>query len=134
VANHVEWEEEKQMHEDNKSPQTIEKGVPVEVMDIDIPDKEIKIHLSEFAHGFHPGRSKHTDYDYVREHRAWTEDEHEAEERPYLDHFKPGDVIVVDPPTDDWTAESGQTVYDSIQEKRVPIYETMDRLMEGSYE
>lgn len=134
VANHVDWEEDKQMHEDNKSPQTIEQGVPVEVIDIDIPDREIKIHLSEFAHEFHPASSQYTDYDYVREHRAWHENEHEGNEKPYLDHFASGDVIIVDPPTDDWTAESGQAVYDSIEEKRVPIYESMEQLMEGGYE
>jgi len=133
VANFVDWADDKQMHEDNKSPRYIEKGVPVEVVEIDIPDREIKIHLSEFAHGFHPGRNEHTDYDYVREHRAWHEDEHEAD-RPYRDHFSPGDKIILDPATDDWTSESGQTVYNSIEEDKLPIYDSMTRIMEGEYE
>jgi hypothetical protein len=122
------------MHEDNKTPQTIEQGVPVEVVDIDIPDREIQIHLSEFAHGFHPGSNQYTDYEYVREHRAWHEDKHKAGEKPYLVHFAPGDVIILDPQTDEWTAENGETVYNSIEEKEVPIYESIEQLMEGSYE
>jgi hypothetical protein len=123
------------IHEDNRgTPRQIERGVPVEVSDIDIPNKEIKLHLSEFHEGFFVGNNPDADFEYIRNHRTWTTDRSEARDSNWDIYFAPGDKFILDPQTDDWTAEHGSSVFDELKEDPGPFYETVSRLLEGEYE
>jgi hypothetical protein len=135
VANAVEWDYEAGIHQDESgNPSRIESGVPVEVSDINIPDREIELHLSEFHNGFFVGNNPEADFDYIRNHRTWTADPAEAQNSNYDVYFGVGNKFILDPQTDDWTAEHGATVFDDLEDDPGPFYQTVAGLLEGEYE
>ena len=135
VANPIEWAHDSGVHQDVRgSPREIERGVPLEVADINISDREIEFHLSEFHHGYFIGNDPENDFDYVRQHRTWTADPAEAEDSYWDVYFGIGDKFILDPQTDDWTAEHGSAVFEEIEDNPGPFYESVNGLMEGRYE
>lgn len=135
VANVVEWDKDDGIHRDELgSPRQIERGVPVEVSDINIPDREIELHLSDFHSGFFVGNNPDADFDYIRNHRTWTSDPTEARDSNYDVYFGVGDKFILDPQTDDWTAEHGASVFDHLEDNPGPFYQTVAGLLEGEYE
>jgi hypothetical protein len=135
VANAVEWDYEDGIHRDERgSPRQIERGVPVEIADINIPDREIELHLSDFHSGFFVGNNPDADFDYIRNHRTWTSDPAEARDSNYDVYFGMGDKFILDPQTDDWTAEHGASVFDDLEDNPGPFYQTVAGPLEGEYE
>jgi hypothetical protein len=135
VANAVEWDYEDGIHRDERgSPRQIERGVPVEIADINIPDREIELHLSDFHSGFFVGNNPDADFDYIRNHRTWTSDPAEARDSNYDVYFGMGDKFILDPQTDDWTAEHGASVFDDLEDNPGQFYQTVAGLLEGEYE
>lgn len=135
VTNAVEWDSDDEIHRDERgSPREIERGVPVEVVGINIPDRELELHLSEFHSGFFVGNNPNADFNYVRNHRTWTSDPVEARDSKYDVYFGVGDKFILDPQTDDWTAEHGAAVYDELEDNPGPFYQRVSGLLEGEYE
>jgi len=135
VANSVTWSQEDGIHEDVRgSPKQIERGVPVEVAEINIPDRKVELHLSEFHSGFFVGNNPDADFSYIRNHRTWTVDPSEADENGYDIYFAVGDKFILDPQTTDWTAEHGASVFEDLEDDPGPFYKTVSGLLEGKYE
>lgn len=135
AANAVEWDYDDGIHQDERgSPRQIERGVPVEVADINISDREIELHLSEFHCGFYVGNNPDADFNYIRKHRTWTPDPAEARDSKYDVFFGVGDKFILDPQTTEWTAEHGAAVFDDLEDNPGPFYRTVAGLLEGEYE
>lgn len=131
VANRVYWDEDRQMHLDQqRHPKDIEKGVPIEVAKIDIPDREITFRLSEFAFEF--CKSNNMDVRYIQTHRSWVDQEHE--DGGWNVYFDEGDTFILDESSDSWPAEHCHEVFERINDNPDPFYQTMTSVMEGSFE
>jgi hypothetical protein len=121
------------MHEDPRgAPTQIEKGVPMEVMEIDIANRRIRLRLSDFHRDYY--FPSHQDFDYVRSHKTWTFDPGEACDDPWTVFVDSGEKYILDPKTDDWTSEHSQDIYDAVEDDPGPFYDTLQGLMEGRYE
>lgn len=133
VANQIEWNSSKRMHEDPYgAPTQIEKGVPMEVMEINIAERRIRLRLSDFHRDYY--FPSHQDFDYVRSHKTWTFESSEARDDPWTLYFESGDRYILDPKTDDWTSEHSQNVYEAVKENPGAFYQTLQGLLEGRYE
>lgn len=82
-------------------PHQIEQGVPVTVRELDIDGREIKVTAME---------TLPFDRDYVRKHRLPETDRAEAEGDDFSVLIEPGKLFVLDPRTDDLTAQRALNV------------------------
>lgn len=135
IANAVEWDLDTGIHQDRwMSPRQIEQGVPVEVADVDIAERAIELHLSEFHSGFFVGNNPKANFKYIRNHRTWTADPSEAHDSHFDVYFGVGDKFILDPQTDDWTSEHGAAVFDELKDNPGPFYQTVAGFLDGEYE